>query len=230
MGRSNKNITRRRLYEAFRAFMSKGDRSKITVSAIIEEAGMNRKTFYNHFSTQDELAAWGFRDDLLRVLKDRYPTVSLMTPVTDPYRFDDLPCYVRIPSGALALDQSGFFDAARQVIIENERYYRALLQSDMAREFLRYLTELLAAFLLEDIDYLLKGRRMPLWAKERIASFYAQGTVHFMADSLVSRTVDKGDQESIPLIDNMVHESMRFLVETYQNEKSVEYFSKERFL
>lgn len=230
MGRINKNITRGKLYEAFQLFMTNGDRSKITVSAIIAQAGMNRKTFYNHFATQDELAAWGFRHDLFTELRERFPDKELVVPSVDPYAFDDLPCYVRIPSGALSLDQSTYFTAARTTLARNEAYYIALLKSDLAEEFLRYLVDVLTTLFLEDIDYFLKGRKMPLWAQERIASFFAEGVIHHMADALVAHRIGVRENQDVAPLNNMVHESMRSLVETYQSEKSTEYFTRGRLI
>lgn len=228
MGRSNKNITKKKIYEAFCIFVEHDRFRRVTVSALIEEAGVTRKTFYNHFSTQDELVAWGFRKDLFETLASRFPSDMLLLPNDDPYNFEDLPCYVRIPSGALSLDQSSFFSAMQDAMKLRSAYYSSLMHSDMATELLCYLTSLFTSLFLEDIEVFLQGRKMLQQEKRLIASLFAEGFVHLVADSISSQSFLLEDAKLTSTTKNMIHESMRFLIESYQSEKSMAYFGGRR--
>ena len=229
MGRRNKSIAKIEIYGAFREAIQSGA-TKASVSAIVEATGLNRNTFYNHFSTRDELVAWGFRFDLAQLLLLERDAAELMEPPHDPYDFKDLPCYYRIPSSTFSLNQAPFFDDFYRVFYLHKDYYRTLLGSQFAKPFYRYLVELMQEILLDDIEYFLKGRKMPDAAKRYIAAFFAEGVVHHVDDSIFGNLITKSEVDGISPADNLVHESMYHLVEAYQNEKSNAYFSKMRQL
>lgn len=229
MGRRDKNIAKNEIFGAFRGFIQSGN-AKATVSSIVESTGLNRKTFYNHFSSRDELAAWGFRRDLLDALLAHYRLEELADPPCDPYGFEGLPCYSRTPAGALSLDQSEYLSCFCDVFRIHKPYYLSLLRTEFADPFCRYLVELFQGLFFEDLGYFLNGRKMPDEAKRYIAAFFAEGVVHHMTDSLSvpGDTVAWCDVEDMRPVNNLVHEAMHQLVEAYQTEKSSRYFSRMR--
>lgn len=229
MGRRNRSIAKIDMYGVFREAVKQGT-GKTSVSAIVEATGLNRNTFYNHFSHRDELVAWGFRFDLLQTLLLSHQIDDLVAPPADPYGFEDLPCYYRVPSGTLSLNQSGFFEEFYSVFYLHKDYYRALLAGPFAEPFCRYLVELMQSLFREDIDYFLSGRKMPVQAKEYIAAFFAEGVVHHVADSIYGALAIQEEVPAIVPINNLVHESMFHLVEAYQNEKSSAYFNRMNLL
>lgn len=229
MGRRSKNIAKLEIYEVFRRFIGSGVQ-KVTVSGLIEETGMNRKTFYNHFSSQDELAAWGYRFDLANALKADNEEADLIYLDSDPYGFHDLPCYTRNPSSTFSLDQTRFIESFNKPFSDHEPYYHALFRSAYGEPLCRYLVEMLQQLLLEDIEYFLKGRKMPMEAKTYIASLFAEGIVRQTVDSLIYDAIAWAKISTIAPINNLVHESMLHLVEAYQAERSSTYFSKLRTL
>lgn len=61
--------TKKALSESLKRFMQTKPFSKITVSEIIEDCGLNRKTFYYHFSDTRDLLKWTFEQEAIEVIK-----------------------------------------------------------------------------------------------------------------------------------------------------------------
>ncbi len=227
MARRDKNIAKIEIYGAFRNFIQSGQ-TKVTVSAVIEATGMNRKTFYNHFANQDELVAWGFRRDLHEMLLRRFPESELLDPPNDPYGFQGLPCYTRTPARILALDQTQCLCCLRDVFSENKDYYRTLMRTEFAGPLRQYLVTIYQGLFCEDVDYFLSGRKMPEQDKRFIATIYAEGVVHYMADSFMGLVDQRNLKGGEGIVGNVAHEGMLAIVEAQQNEKSHSYFMGRR--
>ncbi len=61
--------TKKSLANALRRAMEKKTFSKITVSEIIEDCGVNRKTFYYHFRDIYDLLRWMLEQDAIEIVK-----------------------------------------------------------------------------------------------------------------------------------------------------------------
>ena len=61
--------TKRTLATSLRGLMKKKPLSKITVSEIIADCGVNRKTFYYHFSDIYDLLKWMLEEEAVEVVK-----------------------------------------------------------------------------------------------------------------------------------------------------------------
>lgn len=61
--------TKRTLAASLRGLMKKKPLSKITVSEIIADCGVNRKTFYYHFSDIYDLLKWMLEEEAVEVVK-----------------------------------------------------------------------------------------------------------------------------------------------------------------
>ena len=62
--------TKRMLADALKKAMKKKPFAKITVSEIITDCGVNRKTFYYHFGDIYELLKWMFEEEAIDVIKN----------------------------------------------------------------------------------------------------------------------------------------------------------------
>lgn len=227
MARRDRNIAKIEIYTTFRNILQTGQ-TKVTVSAIIDATGMNRKTFYNHFANQDELVAWGFRRDLHAILLRHFNESDLLEPKNDPYNFEGLPCYVRTPARILALDQSKYFCCLRDVFAENRDYYRSILRTEFAAPLSQYLITLYRDLFLEDVDYFLSGRKMPVDDRQFIATIYAEGVVHYILDSFMGVVPARNTEANEGVVGNIAHEGMLAIVEAQQSEKSQSYFMGRR--
>lgn len=59
--------TRRALHEAFKRLMAEHEYSKISITMLAREACVNRKTFYSHYQSIDDLVAEAFADDIREI-------------------------------------------------------------------------------------------------------------------------------------------------------------------
>ena len=64
------NITKHALSDAFERLLAHKPFAKITVKDIVEEAQVNRQTFYYHFKDIYDLIEWIFSDEAERILSD----------------------------------------------------------------------------------------------------------------------------------------------------------------
>ncbi len=62
--------TKLTLADTMRELMNEKEFSKITISDIATRAGVNRKTFYYHFRSTDELLAWMIENETLETVTD----------------------------------------------------------------------------------------------------------------------------------------------------------------
>ena len=53
--RGDAQATRKRLLESFNSLVLRGAEGKITVSDVVREAGLGRSTFYDHYSSADDI-------------------------------------------------------------------------------------------------------------------------------------------------------------------------------
>lgn len=62
--------TKSELAKTMRELMNEKDYAKITISDIANRAGVNRKTFYYHFRSTDDLLAWMIENEALEAVAD----------------------------------------------------------------------------------------------------------------------------------------------------------------
>lgn len=63
------NITKRVLAHAFKTLLEHEPFEKISVKAICEACGMNRKSFYYHFTDKYELVEWIYDTEFIEVMR-----------------------------------------------------------------------------------------------------------------------------------------------------------------
>ena len=61
--------TKKMLADSLKRIMRKKKFSKVTISEIVEDCGVNRKTFYYHFTDVYDLLKWIFENEAVDVLK-----------------------------------------------------------------------------------------------------------------------------------------------------------------
>lgn len=62
--------TKRAMADSLKKFMEKKPLSKITVSEIVADCGINRKTFYYHFEDVQALLKWMLEQEAVQVIKN----------------------------------------------------------------------------------------------------------------------------------------------------------------
>lgn len=69
-------ITKRAMANALMELIETEPYDKISINMIVEKCGLNRKTFYYHFKTKDELFIWTIENELA-------PEILNINPLTD---------------------------------------------------------------------------------------------------------------------------------------------------
>lgn len=62
-------MTKKALASSLKKFMEKKPLSKISIKEIVEDCGVNRKTFYYHFQDINDLVKWMFEEEAVEVVK-----------------------------------------------------------------------------------------------------------------------------------------------------------------
>lgn len=62
--------TKKMLAQSLKSAMRKKPFSKITVSELIQDCGLNRKTFYYHFDDIYDLMKWMFEEEAIKVIQE----------------------------------------------------------------------------------------------------------------------------------------------------------------
>ena len=63
-------MTKKKLAESLKKLMKKKSLSKITISDIVKDCDVNRKTFYYHFIGIEELFKWMLEEEAVHVVKN----------------------------------------------------------------------------------------------------------------------------------------------------------------
>lgn len=66
---ADSNITKRALAKAFKELLNEKPFNKISINAICDKCGMNRKSFYYHFKDKYDLVNWIFETECLNELR-----------------------------------------------------------------------------------------------------------------------------------------------------------------
>ena len=69
-------ITKKRIAKSFKKLMTEQAFEKISVRQIMEDAGIRRQTFYNHFLDKYELLEWIFQTELREQVTDNLEYIS----------------------------------------------------------------------------------------------------------------------------------------------------------
>ena len=73
------DLTKRALAEALKNRLSKTTLKNITIKDLTDDCGLNRQTFYYHFSDIYELMEWIFVDEANRILNLDYIDYDIKT-------------------------------------------------------------------------------------------------------------------------------------------------------
>lgn len=171
---------KKRIAECFIKLVAKSPdpRERVSVTAIVRELGVDRKTFYNHFDNTTDLVIWIYRYDLADVLKERkffiaeldYPVEGLCD------KYSDLPCYARFIDGNGFLHQGTFFREQYLMLSRRDEYYRVLFAYPCYIDFYKYVISLTVPMFKKDALIMLgEGRSMPESALNFLAEYHAIG-------------------------------------------------------
>ena len=161
--------TKRMLADSLKKAMKKKSFSKITVSEIIQDCGVNRKTFYYHFEDIYALLKWMFDEEAIEVIRQ----LDLLVDYEDAIRF------------------------AMNYVDENEYIiscaYNAIGREEMKRFFCADFLGMITAVI--DSAEIRSGKRFEPDFKGYVAKFYTEALVGMLIDWIQQR--DKHDREKV---------------------------------
>ena len=149
--------TKRTLAASLKGFMEKKPLSKITVSEIIADCGVNRKTFYYHFEDIYALLKWMLEEEAIEVVKQfdlpvdyRQAVIFVMNYVRENKH---LLCCVYDSMGRDELKRYFYADfiGIIETVIENtERQFDVHADEDFKKFLAHFYTEAVSGLLIDE--------------------------------------------------------------------------------
>lgn len=157
-----KRDTRLEIAEICHTQVVEASLASVRVNELIKAAGVNRNTFYYHYSSKYDVVEWYFRRDLAQHLRHVLPESQLVyrAPGAEPDAFASLPYYARREVAARAYDHSLFMKALITCIADDAPFYRKLFTA-REMEFVDYAKGIWREAFLDDIALVLDGRYLP---------------------------------------------------------------------
>lgn len=202
-----KRDTRKEIAEAFVRSVEENSLSAVRVADLIAPLGINRNTFYYHFTSKHDLALDVLKHDLDGELRANLPEKNLVyektaDTATAKRRYA---LFTHIETGARTLDGSAFLLAFLTVIKQRPRFYRKLLDH-AEHDFLMSLKNLYMRFYEDDVRFVLGGRYMP----EEFCRMLARNCV----DMLVSTVKFYSDTSSELMLSEKTNPFLNIINET----------------
>lgn len=156
--------TKKHIVAVFKSLVESAPSShRVTVTSLIRELGIDRKTFYNHFSDVDSLVRYIFRTSLHDMLQDDYFKGHFKVyPAENLHdEFANIPFYVRIIGSNHTLDQGLYFKAFGYMLQKDRKYYQKILKSAAYMSLYDYIINLYTPAIYDDIKWLLEDNELP---------------------------------------------------------------------
>lgn len=148
--------TKKLMAESLKDIMKKKPFSKVTVSEIIKDCGLNRKTFYYHFQDIYDLLKWTLEEEAIEVVKDFDLTVDYEKAIYYVMDYVEKNDYiVNCACDSMGLDQIKwfFYNDLKEIISYTINKAEASLHTRLKPDFKdfasRFYTEALAGMLIE---------------------------------------------------------------------------------
>ena len=156
-------ITKKALATSLKKLLSKKELSKITISNITNDCGVNRQTFYYHFKDVYDLLEWIYLNEVIQSMdgKDTYDTW-----------------------------QQGFLSIF-EYILDNKEFVKNTYNSISREFFLKFIYNQTKGLLMNIIEEKSKKLNVKEEDKEFIANFYKYGFVGIVQDWIESGMKEK---------------------------------------
>lgn len=148
--------TKRAIAESLKKAMKTKPFSKITVSELIKDCGINRKTFYYHFEDLYSLLKWMFEEEAIEVVKNYdllIDSEEVICFVMDYVEKNDY--IINCAYDSIGRDEmkrffhADFIDLVSSVINRAEQESKITLNQDFKKFLCEFYTEALAGILID---------------------------------------------------------------------------------
>lgn len=178
------DITKRALEASLKHLLLEKPLTKITISDIAQDCGINRMTFYYHFKNIYDLVEWSCTEDAARALEGNKT-------------------YATWQEGFL-----GIFAA----VLENKPFIMNVYRCVSREQIERYLDPLVYNLLMGVVEEQAEGMRVSADDKSSIANFYMHAFVGTMLD-WIGRDMRDDPQRIVDHISAITHGSMKRALE-----------------
>ncbi len=174
-------ITRKSLSESLKRAMEKKPFRKITVSELIQDCNINRKTFYYHFEDIYALLKWTFEEEAIKIVKHFNLLVDYEEAITFIMDYVEQSHYI--------------MNCAHDPIVLDE------LKRFLYADFLEIVVSII------DGTEKTVGKNLDTGYKEFLSMFYTEAIAGVLIDWIKHR--EKRDSKTIiPYISNTIRESL----------------------
>ena len=176
--------TKKTLAESLKKIMKKKNFSKITISEIIADSGVNRKTFYYHFEDIYALLKWIFENEAIEVVKHFNLAVDYEDAILFVMDYVEKNDYIiSCAYDSIGRDEmkrflyNDFIDIISSIIEYTEKIYNKQLSSDYKTFLCNFYTEALAGILIDWMKHKNQLDRMQVVE-------YISNTIKFSLDGI----------------------------------------------
>ncbi|HIT45120.1 MAG TPA: hypothetical protein IAC28_03390 [Candidatus Aphodovivens excrementavium] len=210
-----KRDTRQLIADAFVDAVRKTSLSRVRIADLIEQLGINRNTYYYHFSSKHETALWVFRRALHDQLCELLPKEQLVSMPFSKRIPQELALYSHIEIGARTLDASLFMKGLLQCVASDPTFYRKLF-TVMEPEFVGTVERMYYPLLVDDITFILDGRYMPKETLALVATLSVRSLVGTVEFFLQNPSMQKSllDERVNPFV-NALQESLFEIIQAH---------------
>ncbi|MDO4491546.1 MAG: TetR/AcrR family transcriptional regulator C-terminal domain-containing protein [Lachnospiraceae bacterium] len=151
--------TKKMMVESLKKIMCQKPLSKITVTEIIRDCDINRKTFYYHFDDIYALVKWMFEEEAIDVVKkfnllDDYEDALLfiMDYIEQNQHIIHCACDSISRAEMKRFFYSDFFEIVTSIIVDTEQMHQKTLKPDFKQFLCEFYTNALAGILMDWIQ------------------------------------------------------------------------------
>lgn len=210
-----KRDTRQLIADAFADAVRRTSLSRVRIADLIEQLGINRNTYYYHFSSKHETALWVFRQALDADLCGALPESQLVRRPFSKRIPQELALYSHVEIGARTLDAGVFTKSLLACVARDTEFYRKLF-TVREPDFLLEFEQLYLPLLEGDVKFILDGRYMPDETLQMVSTLAVRqivSTVEFFLQnpSMQDRLLD----ERVNPFANTLQESLFQMIQTH---------------
>lgn len=173
-------MTKKALVASLKKIMQTKPLDKISIREIVEDCGVNRKTFYYHFQNIYDLVNWMFEEEAIEVVKQ----YNLITNYEDAIRF------------------------SMDYIEENSHVVHSALDAVGRDELKKFFYNNFVGTMRSIVDQLSEGMNVPNDYKEFLINFYTESFASLLIDWIRNRK-DRDKEKYIKYISLTLFSTIR---------------------
>ncbi len=182
-------ITKNALAASLKRLLSKKELSKITITNITEECGVNRQTFYYHFKDIYDLLEWIFTNEVIEEIDNEKEE-----------------------------DWQQKFIYIFEYVIKNKEFIKNIYNSGSKEYFLKFVYKQTNLLIINFIEKEYKNKKVKEENKKFIANFYKYGFVGIM-EEWIETGMKKNPKEIVSKLNDIIEGDIERALEKLSKEK-----------